>query len=112
MAHEDVMACVTGADLPCVHMAWPVGSAPEPPWCAFYEDDTDGFHADDHAYARRVTWAVELIQRWRDSSVEAALEEAILAAFGPFEKTESWDGSEQCLVTVYRFTEIERNDNV
>mgnify|MGYP007070073968 CR=1 FL=1 len=33
--------------MPCAHMAWPIGKAPELPWCVYYLDDADGFEADN-----------------------------------------------------------------
>ncbi len=107
MSHVDVKSCVESAGLPCVHMAWPVGSAPDLPWCAFYVDEGDGFYADGLNYAGRTSWVVELYQRSRDASIESALESALSERFGPFRKTEAWVASEGCVQTSYYFTQVD-----
>ncbi len=108
MSYADVQTCVESAGIPCVHTAWPAGSAPQLPWCVFYLDESDGFYADGTAFAESESWVVELYQRSRDAAVEATLESAIRSRFGPFRKTEGWVESEGCLQTAYYFTEIER----
>lgn len=105
MSHADVKSCIESAGLPCVHMAWPTGSAPGLPWCAFYADSTDGFYADGRNYVRRTSWVVELYQSPRDPAVESALESAISRRFGPFRSTEGWVASEGCVQTSYYFTQ-------
>ena len=107
MSAEAVVAACAAAGLPCVNMVWPIGSAPDLPWCVWRLDYTDGFDADDTVYARASRVVVELYERSMDASLEAALEASIAAAFGPFSKSQSWAADEGCLVTYYGFTDIE-----
>lgn len=106
MSRADVVAAVKAAGIPCVHMAWPKGSAPRLPWAAFYLDSQSGAEADDSVYAPVMRWVVELYQKEPDEALEARLEGSLQAAFGPFDKSESWVEQEGCTQTAYRFTQI------
>lgn len=108
MAHKDVQSVVS-AVVPCIHMAWPDGSAPELPW-AVYTGDTDPFCADDREIARTTRWTVELYERRRDAKLETELANAIRAAFGACARRESWVSSEQCLMVAFDFCEVEGED--
>ena len=110
MSAADVVSCVRAAGLPVVRMAWPKGSAPPLPWCAFYLEETRGFCSDNELYAPRSTWVVELYQRSSDPEVEAALERSIASTFGPYDKTDAWIEDEGCIQTAYRFAQIENQE--
>lgn len=110
MGKKEVVAAVRSAGLQVAHMAWLVDSAPALPWCVFYLYEDGKFSADDKRYYAHPTWAVELYQRQSDTETETALESAIHASFGDFNKTEVWVESEGCLQTTYTFTETEKGD--
>lgn len=105
MSYEGVYSAVR-AVVPCVHMAWPEGSAPALPWAVFYLDGTEPV-GDDGGYAAREDWVVELYQRARDGGLESALEESLRGSFGAFTKSETWSSDERCLMTAYYFTDFE-----
>ena len=115
MSHKDVYSVVSSVPLgdgtlPCAHMTWRDGSAPASlPWAVYYLDDESSMNADDTRYCSVRKWFVELYQKARDPELEAALEQAIVDNFSPYEKSESWLSTENCLLTSYNFTEIERN---
>ena len=115
MSYKEVYSVISSVPvgdgtLPCAHMTWTVGSqAPALPWAIYYLDDESSMNADDSRYCSVRRWFVELYQKARDPELEAALEQAIVDNFSPFEKSESWVASENCLLTSYNFTEIERN---
>lgn len=105
MSYSKVYSTVSGV-VPCVHMAWPVGSAPSLPWAVFYLDETEPV-GDNGGYAERQEWIVELYQRSRDAELEKGLEAALRGSFGAIAKSESWSSSESCLITEYYFTDFE-----
>ncbi len=105
MSYQEVYGTVS-AVLPCAHMAWREGQAPQLPWAVYYLDDQSGFNADNTTYVGKHRWCVELYQKAMDLELQEELEAAILAAFSPFEKYESWVESENCLMTTYYFTEL------
>ncbi len=107
MSRADVQGCVSSV-VPCAHMAWPKGCAPELPWAVFYASGRRGKAADNRTASRTTEWCVELYERSGDSVLEDALEAAIEAAFGPCSVTEAWVEEEQCLQTSYYFTSVER----
>ena len=108
MSHVDVQSAIN-AVVPCTHMAWPSGKAPESlPWAVFYLDESDGLYADGIRYVDRNSWVVELYMKSRDAELESRIDAAITDSFGAFRKTEAWVASEQCLQIAYYFTEIQR----
>lgn len=94
------------AIVPCIHMAWPEDAAPALPFAVWYLERERGFHADGGKFARASAWCVELYERTCDYELHDELEDAIEAAFGPCEKTETWLSDEGAVATVYRFKEI------
>lgn len=92
--------------IPSVRFAWPEGSAPELPWAVFWIDEEDGFYADGRMDVRNRAWVLELYQKTSDEELESVLEEAIIAEFSPFRKSEAWVDDENCIQTTYYFTEI------
>lgn len=110
MSRKDVNAVLESTGLPAAHMAWPVGSAPDLPWAVFYLEEDRKLNADNRRWATYGTWAVELYQRAADPEIEGKVEDALSEAFGDYSKEETWVESENCLMTVYRFTVIERNE--
>lgn len=115
MSHKDVYSVISSipvgdGTLPCAHIAWREGLAPKTlPWAVYYLDEETSIDADNTRFAHVRKWFVELYQASRDGELENALEQAIIDNFSPFEKSESWVSSENCLLTSYNFTEIERN---
>lgn len=110
MSIREVHEAIASAGIPCSHMAWPRGSAPNPPWAVYGEESQPAFHADNAVYVGAASWEVDLVQTSSDPNVEAALEAAIQERFGPFDKSEEYDGAEGCLVTTYSFTEIQKKE--
>lgn len=104
MARKEVQAAISPI-LPCAHMAWRKGSAPNLPWCVFYEDDMGGFYADGEI-SSITHWTLELYQEYCDSAIEKQIEEAIVSNFSPFSRYETWVEEEGAILTVYQFTEI------
>lgn len=109
MSRKQVAAALKASGIPFAHMAWPVNQAPDLPWCVFYLDEDSRLDADNGRWASCGTWAVELYQKAADSAVEKAVEDAVTTAFGDYYKSETWVDSEDCLMTSYRFTVIERS---
>ena len=105
-----MFAALKATGVPSTHMAWPVNSAPPLPWAVFYLDDDLKLNADNRRWASRGTCVVELYQKAADPALEGKVESAINEAFGDYDKTETWVDSEDCLMTIYRFTVIERID--
>lgn len=108
MSAEAVVSAVRGAGLPIARLAWPLGSAPELPWCVFRLDEDAKLNADGARWASYPRWAVELYQRSSDAGTERKLEEAISASFGDYDKREAWVEGESCFMTTYTFTDFER----
>lgn len=94
--------------IPCVHMAWRQGSAPDLPWAVFYLDDDAHMCADNRRWESHPRWCVELYQFASDALLEEALEEALIGHYGDYYKTEAWVDEEDCLMTSYVFTDLER----
>ncbi len=94
--------------MPCAHMAFPIGSAPDLPWCVYYLDEMDGFAADNRLLAKRNNWVVEHYWKDYDEEKESALESAIESSFGAFTKSEVWVEDENCVQSTYYFAEIEK----
>lgn len=109
MSRKQVAAALKASGIPFAHMAWPVNQAPDLPWCVFYLDEDSRLHADNRRWASYGSWIVELYQKAADSAVEEAVEDAVATAFGDYSKSETWVDSEDCLMTSYRFTVIERS---
>ena len=110
MSGQDVYEAIS-AVIPCAHVAWSVGSAPELPWCVYYLDEMDGYAADNRLHTRRNRWIVEHYYKVHDEEKQAALEGAIEAGFGVFRTTgEMWVEDEKCYETAYYFTEIEKEN--
>ena len=108
MSGEAVYKAVSEV-MPCAHIAWTAGSAPELPWCVYYLDESDGIAADNRLHAKRNHWIVEHYYKEYDAVYEAALEKALADAFGVFRTTgEMWVDDESCYETAYYFTEIEK----
>lgn len=110
MSRKQVAAMLEATGLPYAHMTWPVNQAPDLPWCVFYLDEDVSFNADNKRFMTHGYWTVELYQRAADSAIEKQVEDAITQAFGDYRKTETWVDSEDCLMTAYGFTVIERNE--
>ena len=89
-------------------MAWPEGSAPSLPWCVYLMEEDAKLSADDRRWASLTRWRVELYHKQADAESEKKLEAALAAAFGGFDKSETWVESEGCMLTAYVFTEIEK----
>lgn len=106
MNGTNVVRAVEGVGLPCAHMAFPEGSAPDLPWCVYYLDESSGFNADNTIYAEDARWVVEHYWKTYDQEKESALEQTILSEFGPYTKTETWVQDENCTQTSYYFHEI------
>lgn len=98
------------AGIPFAHMTWPVNQAPDLPWCVFYLDEDYAFNADGKRFITYGYWTVELYQKAADSAIEKQVEDAITQAFGDYRKSETWVDEEDCLMTSYAFTVIERNE--
>lgn len=105
MSHRSVYQAVSSV-VPCAHIEWENGSAPEMPW-ATYDGDSDAVWAGDEQIAVRHKWTVELYEKRRDAAVEKELGDAIRAAFGGYDRRESYISSEKCLMVAYDFEEIE-----
>lgn len=110
MSKETVAEVIKSCNIPCAHASFVRGSAPSLPWATFYVEGVDGFAADNVIYTQKTNWAIELVQRSSDTELEHALENAIVANFSPFDKSEYWDNNEHCLITTYYFIEIEEGN--
>lgn len=110
MSRKKVCAVLDAAGVQNAHMAYPVNSAPPLPWAVFYLDDDMKLNADNRRWASHGTWVVELMEKSADPELEERVENAISEAFGDYDKTETWVDLEDCLMTIYRFTVIERNE--
>ena len=94
--------------VPCVHMGWPKGGAPELPW-AVYTDEPFGRGADNENWTETHRWHVELYEKYPDTALEDALFDTLRGVYGYVEPpTTTWIESENCSCTLYRFSEIER----
>lgn len=111
MSRKAIVAALDATGVPSAHVAWPVNAAPPLPWMVFSLDEDSKLNADNGRWASHGRWVVELYQKFVDPDVEAKVENAITEAFGDFDKTETWVDSEDCHMTIYRFTVIERNDS-
>lgn len=109
MSHAEVFSAVSSV-VPCAHMAWPEGMAPELPWAVYMVDETDDLFADNDNWAHVPRWRVELYERVRDASVERELK-AALRRIGPVAVYETWIDSEKCHEVVYTFSQVERNED-
>lgn len=104
---ENLVSAVE-SHVPCAHLFWPAGEAPDLPW-AVYSDEPDGYGADDSNWATKHRWTVELYEKYPDTALETALFETLCGAYGYVEPPETvWIESEGCSRTLYRFSEIER----
>lgn len=106
MSRKDVFQTVK-AVVPCAFMAWPEGSAPEPPYAVFI-DDPETFAADDDTYAVAHTWDVELYEKSPDQELEQKLEKALRERFGTVYREEIWIEDENVMETVFSFSQTER----
>lgn len=106
-AKERLVSAVT-EHVPCTHMCWPKGGAPELPW-AVYTDEPSGKGADNENWVVRHRWEVELYEKHVNSDLEEALFETLCGIYGYVEPPETqWIESEGCARTLYRFSELER----
>ena len=106
MSGAPIQTMLSGLGIPSVRFAWPEGAAPSLPWAVFWLEEEDGIYADNRMDSRRRDWTLELYQKTSDEELEARLEDAIIAAFGPFRKGEAWVDDENVIQTTYYFTEI------
>lgn len=104
LGRKQVQAAISQI-LPCAHLAWKKGKAPNLPWCVFYESGTDGFYSDNDS-TDITRWTLELYQEYCDTALEKQIEEAIKTNFSPFSRYETWIPEEGAVMTVYNFTEI------
>lgn len=106
MSGPETLQATLAALVPCVHMAWPEGTAPALPWAVWYLEEERGFSADDarHVPARR--WCVELYERTCDYALHDDIEAALQERYGPCRITETWLADEDAIATVYEFEEI------
>jgi len=110
-AKEQLVSTVA-QHVPCVHMCWPVGGAPDLPW-AVYSDEPTGKGADDGNWTVTHRWSVELYEKYPDTALETALFDTLRGVYGYVEPpVTTWIDSEGCACTLYRFSGIERIDNV
>ena len=107
MSGAEVVAAVESCGIPCAHMAWPEGCAPEPPWAVWTLDGESAFCADDVSWARKPTYRVELYERSRDTALHESIGKAIEGAFGPYRLEEAWLEDEGVPVTSWTFGGIE-----
>ena len=105
------MAALSATGIPIAHLSWPTGSAPELPWMVFYLSDDRRLNADNIRWNSFTEWTVELYQKNASEEVESLVEGAINDSFGDYYKEEMWLDDEQCVMTSYTFTEIERSHN-
>lgn len=108
MSKKDIVKAIQGAGLPIAHFAFPVGSAPELPWCVYYLEEDNKLSADNARFASYPRYTVELYQAASDTDTEAKVEAAITATFGDYDKSEAWVESESCVMTTYTFSDFER----
>lgn len=106
MTPSKVVATVESCGIPCAHECFPEGSAPPLPWTVYYLDTTDNVHADNSTFRFKARWIVELYEKAKDSELEMAIFNAIEENFSPPSMDETWVDDENCLMVVYRFTEI------
>lgn len=106
MSAKEVYKAVSSV-MPCAHLAFREGSAPELPWCVYYLDDIDGFAADNRFAAKKNHWVVEHYWRNYSEEKESALEKVLEEKFGTFSKSEVWVDDENCCQTAYYFSEID-----
>ena len=93
-------------------MAWPVDASHPLPFAVYYIDRVRGHYADNKLYKTVTRWTVELHQYTRDAEIQEALEAAIAEQFGTYKiDGEEWIEDDQCFMTVYGFTEIEKEED-
>lgn len=103
--HEHVFKTITeAAGIPGTLLAYPVGQVPPLPWFVYECEDGGDVRADDMDYAALPRFRVELFEEGRDTDLEDSIAEAIRAAYGPVDITESWDAEEHCRMVDYEFS--------
>ena len=110
MSNKDVTKAVRSAGLKVTHIAWPESSAPALPWCVYLLEEDSKLNADNKRWYSYPRWRVELYHLQNDETSEKKLEEALTAAFGDYDKYETWLDSEACVMTAYEFNEIGDNN--
>ena len=102
-AHEDVKAVLDSLGLPCALQAFPVGGAPDPPFCVFTADDYDELYADGEVFGVIVRFEVGLYERDADAGLEGRVYDALTDRFGTVARDEAWVESEHMRVVWYSF---------
>lgn len=102
-AHEEVRAALGSLGLACALQAFPVGGAPDPPFCTFVVDGYGELYADSEVWALSPRAEVGLYEREADAALEARVYEALTSRFGPVSRDEAWMESEHMRVVWFSF---------
>lgn len=94
----------SGSPIPFTLQSFPVGQAPDPPFCIYRTSDYGERFADNSVYALVPSFEVELIEREADEDLEERLYEHLTEAFGPVSRDEATLESEHARVVYYDFT--------
>ena len=101
MTTQEISAMVAEVGIPFAYKEFTQDTAKSPPFLCFFLDGSDNFDADDRVFQRVETLVVELYTDAKDFSLEEAVERIFDAHSLPWEKDETYIGSEQLHETIY-----------
>lgn len=87
-------------------MCFPVGQAPQLPYICYEVDDTRNFIGDNKVVKEILDVDVNLYSKQKDTSSESAIEAALANGGYPWNKSETYIDSEDCLMVTYSITLI------
>ena len=104
MSHEEVMAMLSGLNIPYAYDHFAEGEAPEPPFICFLFPGSDNFSADNVVYAAFEELHIELYTDEKDPELEEQVEDLLAEYELYWQKTEVWIESEKLYEVLYRMT--------
>lgn len=98
---KEILEAVPGFKDKVVYYAWPKEAAPDLPFICYLVTDNEPFGADNITYYYGKNVAIELYTRYKDTDLEALIEEALENAEIFFDKEETFLDDENCYEIIY-----------
>ena len=101
MTTQEVATLVAGVGVPYAYREFTKATAVPPPFICFFFDGSENFDADDKVLTHIETLIIELYTDSKYFQLEESIESILDDASLPWEKQETYIGSEQLHETIY-----------
>ena len=98
MTRQEVVEMIKTFNIPYAYLMFPVGKAPEPPYCVYYYPNDNDAMADNLNYVKVSNLRIELYTRNKDFELEDQVEAKMLL---PFSKDVEYIDSEKLYQVTY-----------